>query len=529
MSDALRVAIVGAGPAGCLMAAALLDAARLRRRSVEIRLFGARPSWGPGRPLVLDDASVATLTSTGIPLPPGQRLGGILTVHGAQAADLPAGLRALPRDRLVALLRSAVHARGALLDERRVTGVAPLGDDRWVVRADGGSLPVDAVVLACGAGAPLATRVPGHRPPPAARVVAARLPSPPRPPPHLQRLPRGPDDLWLVPLRDGMAALLVGPTAHPRDLGLALLELGLGDPAALPGPPDHPSCHWVAEGWARPAIPCLGNALGGDPSGTSLSDTARQAARIASALLDRGMETALELCRDEVHQLRPAWRRQCRARARLRRFPERARERALAEAARRRRDRLPGTVQRALAGEPGLGLLQVLAAFLLLVWAWVRTAFAPRRSPPALRPGGEIFVVDDDPVQTEGLCAHLRQKGLRCRAYPDVLRAVQAAAASPPAAFVLDLALPWIDGLQALEVLRRSGLREIPVFIVSALPAPAAGAAHRPPVQAWFEKPLDLAEFGRSLALAASVRNLAPAGPALAPEPSGANRLADDR
>lgn len=529
MSDAYRVAIVGAGPAGCLMADALLDAARLRRRSVEIRLFGARPTWGPDRPLVLDEASVAVLTSTGIPLPPGQRLTGIRTAHGEQAAELPASLRALPRDRLVALLRSAVHARGALLDERRVTGVAPLGNGRWVVRADGGSLPVDAVILACGASAPVATLVLDHRPPRAARVVLARLPSPPRAPSRLWRHPRGRNDLWLVPLRDGLVALLVGPTAQPRELGLALLELGLRDPSALPGPPDHPSCHWVADGWARPALPCLGNALGGEPTGIALSDVARQAARIASVLLDRGLEAAVGVCRDEARGLRPAWRRRRRAHARLRRFSERARERALAEAAPRRKSRLPGAVQKSLAGEAEIGRWQGIVAFLLLLWAWVRTLFRARRPQPAPpRSGTEIFVVEDDPAQAEGLCAHLRQKGLPCRAYPDVLRAVQAAAESPPAALVLDLALPWVDGLQALEVLRRSSLGQVPVFVVSALPPPAS-AERRPPVQGWFEKPLDLAALGQSLALAASIRNLAPVSPALAPPSSGADRMADDR
>lgn len=532
MGEAFRVAIVGAGPAGCMMAAALLDAARLRRRSLQIHLFGARSSWGPDRPLVLDEASVATLTSIGIPLPPGQRLEGTLTFHGKRTAALPSSLRVLPRNRLVGLLRSALHTKGASLTERRVTGVAPLGDGRWVVRADGGSYPVDAVVLACGAGATLPSTIGGHRPPPAARAIGARLPSPPRRATMLRRHPRGPDDLWLVPLRDGMAATLVGPTADPRGLGLALLELGLDDPAVVAGTPDHLHAHWVSDGWARPALPCVGNALGGDPAGTRLSDVAHQAHRVASALLEGGMEEAVEASRGEARALGSSWRRSKRASARLRRFPEPVRERAL-RVPKGRTAKLPTPTRRALAGEPDLSLLQAIAAFLLLLWTWIRSLFEsrrPRLPAPTPRSEGEIFVVEDDPAQAEGLCALLRQRGLSCSAHPDALHAAQAAASRPPAALVLDLALPWVDGVEALRAFRRSRLREVPVFVTSALSPPKALLEDRPPLaEGWFEKPLDLQELARKLALVTSMRGMQAAEPPRPHRLPDADRMADDR
>lgn len=493
----LRVDIVGAGPAGCLMAASLLQQARLRRMEVEIRLFGARTSWGADRPLVLDEGSIATLAALGLPLPSGKRLEGILTVHGARSACLPKGLIVLSRDRLVGLLRALLHAQGVGLSERWVSGVAALPQGGHVIRADGGSFPTDAAVLCCGAGAPLATTIAGHRPPPALRAFGLRF-AQSLSSSHLLRQPLAEGDLWLLPLRTGAASLLVGEGANARTLGLRLLELGLKKPALAWGAPERAFSYWLPDGIADPGLPCLGNARGGLPGGASLRAIAEQADRLAGALLEEGPKEATALVRREARAEAPgllAARWSARA---LRRFPPETRERALQPPP--GRGGLPSPAQRALAGEK-LGLWEFLLAFLLLLWIGLRRAFVKRRERPVPRRRSQprsVFVVEDDPVQAQGLCAHLRAQGFGCRAFPDAMQAVQAANGEPPAALVFDLALPWVDGADALRALRRSWLGETPVLLTSALPQ-ADALVRGGLAEAHFEKPLDPQGLVRTL------------------------------
>ncbi len=529
MEGATRVAIVGAGPAGCVMATALLDAARIRRRDLQVHLFGARSLWGPDRPLLLDEGSLAALTAQGIPLPPGRRLEGVLTIHGARTAARPETLRVLPRNRLVVLLRSLLHARGASLSERWVTGVARRPAGGFIVRADGASFPMDAVILACGAGATLGLALPDHAPPPAVRAVGAHFDEASLPQPFLRRHPQGEDELLLVPLRDGTASVLVGPSANAQRLGLRLLELGLRDPALAWGPPEKAFSFWLPTGSARPAFPCLGNALGGPATAAGLGAAFDQAERLAAVLLDEGFWEATAVSRETARALRPAQRREKRAAVRLRRFPVAARERAL-RAPRGLRGRLPSPAQRALAGET-LGLWQAILAFFALLWAWVLSSLASRPTPAnAQKRSREVFVVEDDPAQADGLCAFLRGRGFSCTPFPDALQAAGAAAKEAPAAVVLDLALPWVDGLDALRAYRRSWLRDTPVFVTSALPqAEMALRGKRPLAQAWLEKPLDLHELARRLDALLGSRRLPLRDDARQPDPADSDRLADDR
>src|SRR5690606_33465227 len=105
----------------------------------------------------------------------------------------------------------------------------------------------------------------GHRPPPAVRTLGARFAQAPPPPPFLRPHPLPGEDLWLLPLRDGAASLLVADCANARSLGLRLVELGLEHPSFAWGTPEQLFSFWVPDGAARPALPCLGSALGGTP------------------------------------------------------------------------------------------------------------------------------------------------------------------------------------------------------------------------------------------------------------------------
>jgi PAS domain S-box-containing protein len=87
--------------------------------------------------------------------------------------------------------------------------------------------------------------------------------------------------------------------------------------------------------------------------------------------------------------------------------------------------------------------------------------------PPSLvRP---ILVVEDDPADRRIMEALLSQLGYRPLVRPDGASGLQAAAEDPPAAVILDLLMPGMDGFQFLERFRRTGIgRRTPVIVWTA-------------------------------------------------------------
>jgi PAS domain S-box-containing protein len=88
-----------------------------------------------------------------------------------------------------------------------------------------------------------------------------------------------------------------------------------------------------------------------------------------------------------------------------------------------------------------------------------RARISPRRS-------GEILVVDDDPASLRLMAAALQQLGYRARCVSNGEDGIRIARAAAPAALVLDLMMPVMDGFQVLEQFR--GLpecRNVPVLI----------------------------------------------------------------
>ena len=81
---------------------------------------------------------------------------------------------------------------------------------------------------------------------------------------------------------------------------------------------------------------------------------------------------------------------------------------------------------------------------------------------------GEILVIDDDPDSAELIARTAGQLGLKTRRAADGLQGIRMIQESAPAAIVLDLTLPGMDGFQILETLRLDPkLRSIPIIIVS--------------------------------------------------------------
>ena len=85
---------------------------------------------------------------------------------------------------------------------------------------------------------------------------------------------------------------------------------------------------------------------------------------------------------------------------------------------------------------------------------------------------GRIMIVEDDPTIRQLMAEILRDAGhevVECASGEEALSHLNA---DPPLLITLDLAMPSMDGLEFLRVLReRSDPAEIPVVVVTAAPA----------------------------------------------------------
>ncbi|HEY0839288.1 MAG TPA: hypothetical protein VGD74_03810, partial [Vulgatibacter sp.] len=168
---------MGAGPAGCLLALSLLDAARSRRRLLSVSVYGARMHPRDARPLVADADAVLRLGAAGLTVPaiPGAALRRIRCVIGRSEFEAPSSLFVLPRAELVGGMRASAMARGARLVPHPVDAITKGADGSWTLRARGASERAELVVLACGTGASVAASLPFHSPPPLWRSCLAEL------------------------------------------------------------------------------------------------------------------------------------------------------------------------------------------------------------------------------------------------------------------------------------------------------------------------------------------------------------------
>jgi two-component system KDP operon response regulator KdpE len=80
--------------------------------------------------------------------------------------------------------------------------------------------------------------------------------------------------------------------------------------------------------------------------------------------------------------------------------------------------------------------------------------------------GRLVLVVDDEPPITRALSAALTARGYKAEVALDGRRALEAAAVNDPAAVILDLGLPDIDGLEVLRRLREWS--DVPVIVLTA-------------------------------------------------------------
>jgi two-component system, OmpR family, response regulator BaeR len=77
-----------------------------------------------------------------------------------------------------------------------------------------------------------------------------------------------------------------------------------------------------------------------------------------------------------------------------------------------------------------------------------------------------VLVVEDEPKLAALLCDYLRAAGYEPRVAADGPAALRAFAAEPPAAVLLDLNLPGLDGMEVCKALRRDST--VPILMLTA-------------------------------------------------------------
>src|ERR687897_1165595 len=89
-----------------------------------------------------------------------------------------------------------------------------------------------------------------------------------------------------------------------------------------------------------------------------------------------------------------------------------------------------------------------------------------------MKPGSRILIVEDDSSIARLVQLELEHRGLKVRCAPDGPSGLKAAGEFDPAAIVLDIMLPGVDGVGVLKNLRQRGDR-VPVLMLTARDAPA--------------------------------------------------------
>ncbi len=546
-----RIAIVGAGPAGSLLATALLDAGQAAHRTLSVSLYGASTRGRDQRLIFVGVDALPRLDAIGFPVPTGGAALTRLRCHvGRAATEAPTSMLALPRGEVVGGLRAAAMVRGARAVARSVDELRRTADGSWVVRAGGASERADWVVLACGVGAPVVLGVAGHLPPPLWRGCAAELELNPDLATHLAgtlswiggagRRP----DLWIVPMGRRARAIAPGRDVEASDLARALLAAA--SDGSLPGGFELRGMEriFLPAGRSKPKLPTLGSALGGPPIAANLADLASKAQTFAASFVDCGAGSLLARSQDEASRLGRQARAQLARRRAIRRFGIQAAERAIARgslvAALVREAAAPTSTPLATptatssatftwasteaniesytegnSGAPSVTTIatrarfQRLRAFFVLLWAACASrvaAWLQGRRPAPLPSSRLVYVVDDDPEQAAMIGASLDARSLAFRTFSNGIDAAAAAARERPAAIVLDVALPWLDGAAICRSLKRSS--DVPILLTTALPGSLARARWRGSrADAMITKPLD------PEALAARLDRCLPAAP----------------
>jgi CheY-like chemotaxis protein/anti-sigma regulatory factor (Ser/Thr protein kinase) len=128
-----------------------------------------------------------------------------------------------------------------------------------------------------------------------------------------------------------------------------------------------------------------------------------------------------------------------------------------------------------VASQPGVG-----SVFTVVLPSVLREKGRPQPSTADIRPRGgvDVLIIEDEPSSVRLLQTYLADEGHGVRVASDGETGIALALASPPAAIVLDVLLPGIDGWEVLRRLKADErLRDIPVIIVTVVDERTVGLA----------------------------------------------------
>jgi len=533
LANGSKVAIIGGGIAGTATATALLQMARSRGRTVDVRIYaGSANGTAPRAPVLLRPSCRSALASLGCRVSPNWRPTEVQAVQvisrsRSQLLNLPAGalsviddwpLGASGQQLLSLAIASAAEVQGAAfvplqvdrVDRQPAVATRPARAIRpgaLILRAQGSSEPYDAAIFAAGSSTSLGGNrfFEGFRACLAIQAAHARLryPRPQRGIPQLARLILCPsqalDAVWLIPCAHSIYALAFGREARPADLCECLMSAARDGHLAPGFQISHASVSALACGFGRQLVSrgqlAVGSAAFGHPFQVGLTETLAHAAQVANALLET---------RSEVRPLRRAYlggdfaaaaagaSALTRATAWLRRAGRRGAE-AFLEALSPDGERLG---REAVLGVPGITSRALLAsARRNALWEAAASLFRvpPPESEAASVEPNLYYVVDDDAETRSALLEFFQARGAKVVAFEDELTLFSAVARHPPTAVLLDVVLSWVDGLRLCRGLKQHPLtRASPVFVISGLASPgtreralAAGA------EAFIPKPVD--------------------------------------
>src|SRR5262249_49074533 len=131
-----------------------------------------------------------------------------------------------------------------------------------------------------------------------------------------------------------------------------------------------------------------------------------------------------------------------------------------------------------ILGLSGLTPLRLFAkARRLGLWEGVVRAFRPASAPHAAPVGLPsqklIYGGDDDQDPRDALSELLTSRGAKVVVFSDELALYGAVARRPPSAILLDVVLPWVDGLRLCQGLTsHPSTAHTPIYVISGLNRP---------------------------------------------------------
>jgi len=108
-----------------------------------------------------------------------------------------------------------------------------------------------------------------------------------------------------------------------------------------------------------------------------------------------------------------------------------------------------------------------------------------------MRKTNRVFVVDDEKLSREGIALALR-KDYRVKAFSSAEAAIESMLSNPPGMVLLDVGLPGMDGIQALEKIKQM-YPYLPVIMITTLEdANTVAAAMKLGAHDYIVKPLQI-------------------------------------